>query len=59
MHIKTSSILSVLLVAAFGVLLPSSATFAAKQTGGKNTASKATAAKKSASSKKAALAANA
>ena len=65
MHIKTSYLLSVLLAVAAGVLLPSSATFAAKQAEGKNTASKATAAKKAVTSKKAvpskkaALAANA
>ena len=54
MHIKTSSLLSVLLVVAAGVLLPSSATFAAKQAAGKNTASKATDAKKAVSGKKSA-----
>jgi hypothetical protein len=65
MHTKTSSLISVLLVVAAGVLLPSSATFAAKQAEGKKTASKATAAKKAVTSKKAvpskkgALAANA
>jgi D-alanyl-D-alanine carboxypeptidase (penicillin-binding protein 5/6) len=54
MHIKTSSLLSVLLAVALGALLPSSAAFAAKPAAGKNTVSKATAAKKAVSSKKAA-----
>jgi D-alanyl-D-alanine carboxypeptidase (penicillin-binding protein 5/6) len=53
MHIKTSSLLSVFLVVAAGVLLPSSATFAAKQAEGKKTANKTTAAKKAVSGKKA------
>ena len=53
MHIKNSSLLSVLLAVAAGVLLPSSATFAAKQAEGKNTASKAANAKKAVTSKKA------
>jgi D-alanyl-D-alanine carboxypeptidase (penicillin-binding protein 5/6) len=53
MHTKNSSLLSVLLAVAAGVLLPSSATFAAKQAEGKSTASKATAAKKAVTSKKA------
>jgi len=54
MHIKNSSLLSVLLAVALGALLPSSAAFAAKPATGKNTVSKATAAKKAVSSKKAA-----
>ena len=54
MHIKNSSLLSVLLAVALGALLPSSAAFAAKPAAGKNTVSKATAAKKAVSSKKAA-----
>ena len=54
MHIKTTSLLSVLLIVAAGVLVPSSATFAAKQAEGKKTANKATGAKKAVSGKKAA-----
>jgi D-alanyl-D-alanine carboxypeptidase (penicillin-binding protein 5/6) len=52
MHIKTSSILSVLLAVALGALLPSSAAFAAKPAAGKNTVTKSTAAKKAVSGKK-------
>ncbi len=53
MSIKTSSLLSVLLAVAAGALVPSSATFAAKQAEGKKTASKTPAAKKAVSGKKA------
>jgi serine-type D-Ala-D-Ala carboxypeptidase (penicillin-binding protein 5/6) len=59
MHTKTSSLLPVFFAIAAGVLMPSSASFAAKHPAAKHAESKATAAKKAASSKKAAAAANA
>ena len=59
MHIKTSSLLTVLFVFAAGTLVPHSASFAVQQSAAKHPANKAAAQKKAASSKKAALSANA
>jgi D-alanyl-D-alanine carboxypeptidase (penicillin-binding protein 5/6) len=59
MQIKTSSLLPLIVAIAAGALVPSSASFAAKNAVGKHAASKAAAPKKAASGKKSAANANA
>jgi len=59
MHIKTSSLLPLIVAIAAGALVPSSASFAAKHAAGKHAAGKAAAPKKAASGKKSATDANA
>jgi len=59
MHIKTSSLLPLIVAIAAGALVPSSASFAAKHAAGKHAAGKAAAPKKAASGKKSAADANA